>query len=65
MVRGAAAPVGSGRDGLRTLQVVDAVLEAARTGRQVDVARSRMPGGTGPASPEQQEAAGSERSERI
>jgi predicted dehydrogenase len=35
VIRGAAEPICSGRDGLRTLQVVDAVLEAARTGRPV------------------------------
>jgi predicted dehydrogenase len=39
VIRGEAEPICSGRDGLRTLQVVDAVLEAARTGRPVDVAR--------------------------
>jgi predicted dehydrogenase len=38
VIRGLAEPVCSGRDGLRTLQVVQAVLEAARTGLPVDVA---------------------------
>lgn len=38
VIRGAATPLCSGRDGLRALLVVDAVLEAARTGRPVDVA---------------------------
>jgi predicted dehydrogenase len=38
VVRGEAEPICSGRDGLKTLQVVDAVLEAARTGVPVDVA---------------------------
>jgi predicted dehydrogenase len=38
VVRGEAEPICSGRDGLRTLQVVDAVLEAARTGRPVELA---------------------------
>jgi predicted dehydrogenase len=38
VIRGVAAPICSGRDGLRTLQVVDAVLESARCGRPVDVA---------------------------
>jgi predicted dehydrogenase len=37
VVRGEAEPICSGREGLKTLQVVDAVLEAARTGRPVDV----------------------------
>lgn len=37
VVRGEAAPVCSGRDGLRTMQVVDAVVESARTGRAVEV----------------------------
>jgi predicted dehydrogenase len=37
VIRGEAEPICSGRDGLRTLRVVDAVLEAARTGRAVDV----------------------------
>ena len=39
VIRGEAQPICSGRDGLRTLQVVDAVIEAARTGAPVDVAR--------------------------
>jgi predicted dehydrogenase len=38
VIRGEAEPICSGRDGLRTLQVVDAVLEAARTGRPVEPA---------------------------
>jgi predicted dehydrogenase len=38
VIRGAAEPICSGRDGLRALLVVDAVLESARTGRPVDVA---------------------------
>jgi predicted dehydrogenase len=38
VIRGAAAPICSGRDGLRTLQVVDAVAESARSGRPVNVA---------------------------
>jgi predicted dehydrogenase len=37
VIRGEAEPICSGRDGLRTLVVVDAVLEAARTGAPVDV----------------------------
>jgi predicted dehydrogenase len=37
VIRGEAEPICSGRDGLKTLQVVDAVLEAARTGRPVTV----------------------------
>jgi predicted dehydrogenase len=37
VIRGEAEPICSGRDGLRTLQVVDAVLEAARTGQPVRV----------------------------
>ena len=35
VVRGEAAPVCSGRDGLATLRVVEAVVESARTGRPV------------------------------
>jgi predicted dehydrogenase len=37
VIRGEAEPVCSGRDGLKTLQVVDAVVESARTGRPVDL----------------------------
>ncbi len=36
VIRGEAEPVVSGRDGLNTLRVTDAVTEAARTGRIVD-----------------------------
>ena len=39
VIRGAAQPICSGRDGLATLQVVDAVLESARTGAPVDLTR--------------------------
>ena len=39
VIRGEADPICSGRDGLATLRVVDAVVEAARTGRPVDVPR--------------------------
>ena len=38
VIRGEADPICSGRDGLTTLRVVDAVLEAARTGASVDIA---------------------------
>jgi predicted dehydrogenase len=38
VIRGEVEPICSGRDGLRTLVVVDAVLEAARTNVPVDVA---------------------------
>jgi predicted dehydrogenase len=37
VIRGEAEPICSGRDGLKTLQVVDAVVEAARTGQPVNV----------------------------
>lgn len=37
VIRGEQHPVCSGRDGLKTLKVVDAVVEAARTGRPVDI----------------------------
>ena len=37
VIRGDAEPICSGRDGLKTLQVVDAVVESARTGRPVDL----------------------------
>ena len=37
VIRGRARPICSGRDGLKTLLVVDAVVEAARTGRPVDI----------------------------
>ncbi|HEV7932958.1 MAG TPA: Gfo/Idh/MocA family oxidoreductase [Actinomadura sp.] len=38
VIQNGAEPICSGRDGLTTLQVVDAVVEAARTGRPVRVA---------------------------
>ena len=38
VIRGEADPICSGRDGLRTMQVVDAVIQSARSGRPVDVA---------------------------
>ena len=38
VIRGRAAPICTGRDGLRNLRVVDAVLESARTGRPVAIA---------------------------
>ena len=38
VIRGTAEPICSGRDGLATLKVVDAVVEAARTNRPVAVA---------------------------
>jgi predicted dehydrogenase len=41
VIRGEAQPICSGRDGLTTLRVVDAVVEAARTGTPVD-----LPGGS-------------------
>ena len=37
VIRGEAEPICSGRDGLNTLRVVDAVVEAARTGAPVEV----------------------------
>jgi len=37
VVRGAAEPICSGRDGLKTLLVVDAVVESARTGQPVEL----------------------------
>jgi predicted dehydrogenase len=37
VIRGEARPICSGRDGLNTLKVVDAVVVAARTGAAVDV----------------------------
>ena len=37
VIRGEQQPICSGRDGLRTLVVVDAVLQAARTSRPVDI----------------------------
>jgi predicted dehydrogenase len=37
VIRGEAQPICSGRDGLKTLKVVDAVVEAARTGQPVDI----------------------------
>src|SRR3954453_16193023 len=39
VIRGAVDPVCSGRDGLRTLLVVEAIVEAARTGASVEVRR--------------------------
>jgi predicted dehydrogenase len=41
VIRGEAEPICSGRDGLTTLQVVDAVIESARTGRPVDLIADR------------------------
>ena len=38
VIRGEQQPICSGRDGLKTLLVVDAVIQAARTGRPVDIA---------------------------
>jgi predicted dehydrogenase len=37
VIRGEAKPVCSGRDGLKELRVVDAVVESARTGQPVDI----------------------------
>ena len=37
VIRGEAEPVCSGRDGLKALRVVDAVVESARTGQPVDI----------------------------
>jgi predicted dehydrogenase len=37
VIRGEAEPICSGRDGLNTLRVVDAVIESARTGQPVDL----------------------------
>jgi predicted dehydrogenase len=37
VIRGEAQPICSGRDGLKTLEVVDAILEAARTGTPVQI----------------------------
>ena len=37
VIRGDAHPICSGRDGLKTLKVVDAVVESARTGRPVEI----------------------------
>jgi predicted dehydrogenase len=38
VIRGGVEPICSGRDGLKTLQVVDAVVESARTGQPVGLA---------------------------
>ena len=38
VIRGEAEPICSGRDGLTTLKVVDAVVEAARTKQPVEIA---------------------------
>jgi predicted dehydrogenase len=37
VIRGEAPPICSGRDGLKTLKVVEAVVEAARSGQSVDI----------------------------
>ena len=37
VIRGTAEPICSGRDGLKTLRVVEAVVESARTGQPVDL----------------------------
>ena len=39
VIRGEAQPICSGRDGLNTLKVVEAVVTAARTGQPVDITR--------------------------
>jgi predicted dehydrogenase len=38
VILGVAEPICSGRDGLKTMQVVDAVIESARSGRPVNIA---------------------------
>jgi predicted dehydrogenase len=38
VIRGEAEPICSGRDGLKTMQVVNAVVESARTGQPVNIA---------------------------
>ena len=37
VIRGEVEPICSGRDGLQSLRVVEAVVESARTGRPVDL----------------------------
>jgi predicted dehydrogenase len=37
VIRGEAQPICSGRDGLKTLLVVDAVVESSKTGQPVDI----------------------------
>ena len=37
MIRGEEKPLVTGRDGLQNLRVVDAIAEAARTGRTVEI----------------------------
>jgi predicted dehydrogenase len=43
VIRGEVEPICSGRDGLKTMQVLDAVVESARTGRPVDIENSPGP----------------------
>jgi predicted dehydrogenase len=43
VIRGGAQPLCTGRDGLRTMLVADAVAESARTGRPVDVMTAGRP----------------------
>jgi predicted dehydrogenase len=43
VIRGEAEPICSGRDGLKTMQVLDAVVESARTGQPVDVDNGPRP----------------------
>ena len=38
VIQGKAEPICSGRDGLKTMKVVDAVVESARTGQPVSIA---------------------------
>ena len=38
VILGDAEPICTGRDGLKTMQVVDAIIESARSGRPVNVA---------------------------
>ena len=44
VIRGEAEPICSGRDGLKTMRVVDAVVESARTGRPVKLTEPAVTG---------------------
>jgi predicted dehydrogenase len=48
VIRGEVDPICSGRDGLKTLLVVDAVIESAKNGQPVDLAYQARPGGQAP-----------------
>jgi predicted dehydrogenase len=53
VIRGETTPVCSGRDGLKSLLVVDAVVESARTGQPVELPPAPLPGPRSPGQADQ------------